>query len=311
MKSYEETAKKVLYMRDNILRKRAERRKRVMTFCTPAAALCLALIIGIGMSGANEQGLPPTIDSTAPSGIQEQVLEFAVEGGEGDKRTPDVYWQDTEKNEPNESDRPISTCEVTQGVTSSKLGIETSPVEDDVKTMDICRGFVYFNRIVGEATAARRAYDKLNYFSEVISAKDAEEYYEINIVKILSSLPEYMEYIPSEHTFIKKTDGQIALDSAHFYFDGAENGNITVSCGKELPPYDCIYMLSHENTSEFTTEDGETVTLLMGYKNHDEESGVCELLFADFKLGGVYYRIECRNFKAFDNILLLLNAVIS
>lgn len=311
MKSYEETAKKVLLMRDNIMRKRAERRKRVMTFCTPAAALCLALIIGIGTGGAREQGLPPTIGGAPLDESQDPIPEFAIEGGEGDKRTPDIHWQDTEKNVPSDSDRPLSTCEVTQGVTSSRLGIETAPPGDDVKTMDICRGLIYFNRIVGEATAARRAYDKLNYFSESISAKDAEEYYEIDIAKILASLPEYMEYIPSEHTFIKKTDGKNALDSAHFYFDGAENGNITVSCGKELPPYDCIYMLSHENTSEFTTADGEAISLLMGYKNHDEESGICELLFADFKLGGVYYRIECRNFKAFDNILLLLNAVVS
>ena len=180
MKSYEETAKNVLCMRDNYLRKRAERRKKVISFCTPAAALCLALIIGVGFSGMSEQSTPPTILGAQLDDSQRPENEIALEGGEGEEKFfPDIYPIDSMGSSSDELGRdlpPASTYEVVVGVTSGRPGIETAPPEEDVRQMDICRGLVYINRIVGEATAARRAYDKENYYSEVISAEEAEEY---------------------------------------------------------------------------------------------------------------------------------------
>lgn len=315
MKSYEETAKKVLNMRDNILRKRAEKRKRVMTFCTPAVALCIALIIGIGISrGVGNEKDPITIGGAQINEGKIPENEIAIEGGEGDKRTPDSHLQESDKSISDVSDLPLpspTTIELTEAVTSSKTGLVTEPPEGD-KQMDICRGLVYINRIVGEATAAKRAYDKMNYYSEKISAEEAEKYYGIDIEKILTALPREMNYIPSEHTFIKKNDGTAADDSAHFYIEGRNDESITISCGKALPPYDCLYMLNHENSSEVVTKTGETVWILMGYKDSNEESGIFGLFFADFKLGDTYYRIVCRNVNTIDGTIgAVIEAVIS
>lgn len=316
MKNYEETAKKVLSMRDDILRKKAEKRKKVMTFCPPAAALCLALIIGIGISSGMGEEEPPVIGGIpfVESQREELQTETPIEGGEGDKRTPEKHNADSGKSEHSNSGIPAfptSTFEVTEAVTSSKTGLVTEPPAGD-KQMDICRGLVYINRIMGEATAARRAYDKMNYYSEQITAEEAEEYYRIDIEEILNVLPTEMAYIPSEHTIIKKNNGTTADDSAHFYIEGKDNESITISCGNALPPYDCIYMLSHEKTSEVITESGESVEMLMGYRDNNEESGICGLFFADFKLGDTYYRIVCRNVSTLDGTIgAVISAIIS
>ncbi len=309
MKNCEEMAKNVFEKSKDILNKRAEKRRNTYKYAITAAAFCFAIVIGVGMS---HRGLEnPPLNSNEVFG-----------GGDTNKAINEIYpeigYDNAEKRDQAMTEADINTggsMIMIDSVSSMQLisGETSSPPQktenpDKTGAMDIAKGLFYINHITGRATAAKRAFDRENYYGVDWSAEEAEKYIGIDIDAILAQLPDDMVYIPHSHNIIMKTDGSIADDGVHFFIEDGKGGSITISAGRVLPPYDCIYTLRTESVNELVCESG-TVTLLVG-GNYDEEKESFDFIFADFELEGVKFRIEFENIQREKIIASVLRTIL-
>lgn len=324
MKNYDEIARSVLEKRDSILKRRAERRKKIFRIASPVAVLLLAVMIGIGFSRTDL--------------IYDEPVKRTEIGGEGGTYPTiwnEVYAEDGEvgdekaKVEPPYAHTTIEQGDLTlvEGTTAadsyklsdpvSTIEIDSSPADSagviklppSTSYGDVAKGLFYINSIIGEATPAKRAYDKKDHYGVDYSAEEMETYVGIDMDSIMSQLPSDMAYVPSTHNVIMKTNGEIVYDAAHFLIKDSNGGRITVSAGRVLPPYDCVYMLKSESVSELKTDKG-MVYVLAGGKDYDEEKGAFGFFFADFEYDGVYYRIEVENIYREKIIAVLFNSIL-
>ena len=327
MKNYDEIAEKVLKRRDEIFKKKAETKRRIVRIASPVAALCLAIVIGIGASQTVFlQDEPKTLEDALYPGIPDYVEvdgdKRADEGGKGNVTEPtiwnEIYSEDGDAPESMRQDGAYTgetvgnmLIEVTTSLDSMRLTDPISTMESDSEPADsmiaiqlptndgsnisyICKDYFRVNRITGKATAAMKFYDPELYYEESMTSDEMEDYIGIDIKAIENNLPKDMKYASCDYRMIYSNDGALEYDIAHFTFESDDGGRVIIHASKIMPPYDCIYMLDEEVSSRIDI-DGGSIYVIAGGMGYDEATGLYDLFFADFEYGGVYFRLEFEN----------------
>lgn len=272
MKNYDELTNDLLERRDRYIAEQKKKRKRVIGVTSSLSCFCLVALLGFGMwqVGLFNSKPPVTSDEATTNGKNAYV-------------TP-VEPDNTQTTQPNntQTTQPDNT-QTTQPVNNEN---QTDITQND----DPARIMWVINRVEGQLGAAKLNFSTDKYYSETKTLTDIADYLGKDMSNLQAAISQGFKFLGRYETdFYYELDGKLAYDSCAFGYEKNDQ-QITINVSKIGVPYDCIYVLNNPTVSNL---NGVEVTIGGIYKT--DNSGYCDLVFADFSHAGKQYRVSVRN----------------
>lgn len=259
MKTYNEMAKNALRRIGEHEQEVKEKRKTVTRTVTPLLSFCLVATVGFAVwlhvSPQNSQ--PKQTDDRLFPGTPDYIDNSEV----GNKQT------------------------------------DTEQPDDRNLTVEI-------NEISSSVSAAQRYFDPDLHTKKIWDTEKTAAYFGVDFTALPFSDTGWNYGGKSEFPVIETNTGEVAVDRCRFFYQRGEDKKITISASKLGCPYDYLYLLESEKKTSFKTKTGGTEILLGGTKKEDSEpyengiennADLYEFCFADFEIGGIYFRVEAEN----------------
>ncbi len=256
MKNYDELTNNLLERRDRYLAEQKKKRKRVIGLTASLSCICLVALLGFGMWQVGIFNSKPPVTS-----------DEATTNGKNAYITP-VEPDNTQSTQPVNNE---NQTDITQN-------------DDPARIMWV------INRVEGQSSAAKLNFSTDKYYSETKTLTDIAEHLGKDMSNLQAALSQGFEFSGKYETdFYYELDGKLAYDSCAFGYEKNDQ-QITINVSKIGVPYDCIYVLNNPTVSNL---NGVEVTIGGIYKT--DNSGYCDLVFADFSHEGKQYRVSVRN----------------
>lgn len=256
MKNYDELTNNLLERRDRYLAEQKKKRKRVIGLTASLSCICLVALLGFGMWQVGIFNSKPPVTS-----------DEATTNGKNAYVTP-VEPDNTQTTQPVNNE---NQTDITQN-------------DDPARIMWV------INRVEGQLGAAKLNFSTDKYYSETKTLTDIADYLGKDMSNLQAAISQGFKFLGRYETdFYYELDGKLAYDSCAFGYEKNDQ-QITINVSKIGVPYDCIYVLNNPTVSNL---NGVEVTIGGIYKT--DNSGYCDLVFADFSHEGKQYRVSVRN----------------
>lgn len=294
MKNYKEIADSVFDRREQYEIKKKKTKKMLTHTLTPICCVCLIALFGFGAwKGGLFDKQPISItgnhSSTTSQGDEIDHNSTVSENTQGATSQPPQ--KDEKPNSlPNGEDRPNSDSPNNDSpVASNSIGGQCHPA-DIIFTLKA-------NKITSTAVKAKLYFDPALYDQKTLTEKETMEYLGIDFSKFNITDVSYRGV--GVKNIITDKAGKVAYDT----FAISYGDNITILASKIGLPYDCLYELDNQKESTFYTgKEKKQTTAVIG----TDDKG---FYFADFRAGGIRYRVKMENCADISDIGIVVKAV--